>query len=422
MSLKTKLLDLFKYEPDKDGAQTFNIKSALNDNWDKIEAWAQSVKTALAGLVPTSRTVNGKTLSADVTLTGENIAVSAADSTPISGAVKYRTNPNLLDNWFFGRPVNQKDGYFVPQGAIIYSDSSLSESSKIGAAAYASPVVEFTNTYVKLRDVKFPTQYYYAAVSAAVPGYCTVGYTVDRWKLDIGETVTLEDGCICLKKSGTYWGEYFDDFDQFIGMTLTGSVLLSDGTLRTGSFVYNGSVNQAQTFFSSELGFYVMKLSDSKTQCEINSLVDNVKIKAAKLELGDTQTLAHQDSSGNWILNEIPDFGEQLRRCQRYLFSARGTTNYVCAGSGYISVDGTEATIVVPTPISLRATPVCMVNGILHVDTSYGEGVTGNNVSLLNVGNGSLGIRMKIIGSATPKSPCFMWIDINNNLLFSADL
>lgn len=37
MSLKTKLLELFKYEPDKDGAQTFNIKQALNDNWDKID-------------------------------------------------------------------------------------------------------------------------------------------------------------------------------------------------------------------------------------------------------------------------------------------------------------------------------------------------------------------------------------------------
>lgn len=37
MSIKTKLLELFKYEPDKDGAQTFNIKSALNDNWDKID-------------------------------------------------------------------------------------------------------------------------------------------------------------------------------------------------------------------------------------------------------------------------------------------------------------------------------------------------------------------------------------------------
>ena len=73
MSLKTKLLELFKYEPDKDGAQTFNIKSALNDNWDKIEVWAQSVKTALAGLVPTSRTVNGKTLAENVTLTAADI-------------------------------------------------------------------------------------------------------------------------------------------------------------------------------------------------------------------------------------------------------------------------------------------------------------------------------------------------------------
>ena len=73
MSLKTKLLELFKYEPDKDGAQTFNIKSALNDNWDKIEAWAQSVKTALTKLVPTSRTVNGKALAKDVTLTAADI-------------------------------------------------------------------------------------------------------------------------------------------------------------------------------------------------------------------------------------------------------------------------------------------------------------------------------------------------------------
>ena len=37
MSLKTKILGLFKYDPDKDGASTFNIKQALNDNWDKLD-------------------------------------------------------------------------------------------------------------------------------------------------------------------------------------------------------------------------------------------------------------------------------------------------------------------------------------------------------------------------------------------------
>ena len=80
-----------------------------------------SVKAALGKLfVPLTRTVNGKMLSADVTLTGENIAVSTTDSTPISGALKYRTNPNLLDNWYFGRPVNQR-GQTEYAGNATYS-------------------------------------------------------------------------------------------------------------------------------------------------------------------------------------------------------------------------------------------------------------------------------------------------------------
>jgi hypothetical protein len=248
---------------------------------------------------------------------GDTIPVSAEDSTLISEALtKIPTtsgggiNPNLLDNWYFGNPVNQR-------GQTEYS---------------------------------------------------TTGYTVDRWKLDVGGAVTLEDGCICLKKSGTYWGEYFADFDQFIGMTLTGSVLLSDGTLRTGSFVYNGSVNQAQTFFSSELGFYIQKLSDSQTQCEINSLVDNVKIKAIKLELGDTQTLAHKENE-KWVLNEIPDFGEQLRRCQRYLVKLGSSTGYEIVGTG-TARNSSTCNIVVPIPVTMRAVPAAILSGRLVLRNS----------------------------------------------------
>ena len=96
MSLKTKLLELFKYEPDKDGAQSFNIKSALNDNWDKIEAWAQSVKNALAKLVPTSRTVNGKTLAKDVTLTAADIKMpNSEEDVGAAMAKRLRYDDNL---------------------------------------------------------------------------------------------------------------------------------------------------------------------------------------------------------------------------------------------------------------------------------------------------------------------------------------
>ena len=40
-------------------------------------------------------------------------------------------------------------------------------------------------------------------------------------------------------------------------------------------------------------------------------------IKAIKLELGEQQTLAHQEN-GAWVLNELPDYGGELLRCQRY--------------------------------------------------------------------------------------------------------
>lgn len=42
---------------------------------------------------------------------------------------------------------------------------------------------------------------------------------------------------------------------------------------------------------------------------------------AAKLELGSGQTLAHNEGTEAnpvWVLNEIPDYGEELRKCQRY--------------------------------------------------------------------------------------------------------
>lgn len=47
MSTKTKNLELFKYDPAADGANTFNIEQALNGNWDKVDnEVAARVKTA----------------------------------------------------------------------------------------------------------------------------------------------------------------------------------------------------------------------------------------------------------------------------------------------------------------------------------------------------------------------------------------
>ena len=55
---------------------------------------------------------------------------------------------------------------------------------------------------------------------------------------------------------------------------------------------------------------------------------DGLYIKAAKLELGPVQTLAHKDENGNWILNDPPPSKAlELAKCQRYferLYLPRG--------------------------------------------------------------------------------------------------
>ena len=328
MSLKTKLLELFKYEPDKDGAQTFNIQLALNDNWDKIETWAQSVKTALTKLVPTSRKVNGKVLTEDVTLTGENIAVSTTDSTPISGAVKYRTNPNLLDNWYFGRPVNQR-------GQTEYTEAGK--------------------------------------------------YVIDRWWLQLDTSLSIVDGGV--KISGKWDIEHFFE-NTLPNATYTLSMLYKDktGTDDLRFIVANrsdGDIKGVNTKNASGL------LSFTVTSDIINKLIigfsgstdNSVTLLAAKLELGDTQTLAHKEN-GVWVLNEIPDFGEQLRRCQYYAFKPVNVKDYGRIASG-IGMSGNFIAFNIPIPHMRNVAPV--VTGIGNTCTFWdGMSIQSGTISSFN--------------------------------------
>ena len=291
MASKTTNYGLNKHSP-----QDFYNVEARNENWDKIDEalaatdptkittkveptdgdgvmiadsadggkakrllWS-SVKTALGKLfVPLARKVNGKTLTEDVTLTGENIAVSTADSTPISGAVKYRTNPNLLDNWYFGRPVNQR-------GQMKYTESWK--------------------------------------------------YGIDRWLCAGDGKVTIaNDHCVFY---GAVDQGLSVQMSDILGCTMTASLLLTDGTLITGTAV--NTDNSIDIPIVSNVGGMYLSLNatDLSGHRRFRTYIAPERaVLAAKLELGDTQTLAHKNG-GIWVLNEIPDFGEQLRRCQRY--------------------------------------------------------------------------------------------------------
>ena len=97
-----------------------------------------------------------------------------------------------------------------------------------------------------------------------------------------------------------------------IGKTLTFSILLYDGELISGSWVFQNENKDIVVVDDYVLAYNV------SYQFTIYSRVSAPRnIIAAKLELGTQQTLAHKEN-GKWVLNEIPKFGDQLAECLRY--------------------------------------------------------------------------------------------------------
>ena len=176
-----------------------------------------------------------------------------------------KVNPNLLDNWYFGNPVNQR-------GQTTYTTSSDE-------------------------------------------------YTIDRWAKSAG-TLNIEDGYI--SASLTNWGSIVQIiehnlFKALAGKTLTFSVLHKNGQLKKTTFTPDSNYTSTDIWkgFGGEYGTMIYRWSNGHPNLTYANS-QNGELVAIKLELGDNQTLAHQDADGNWVLNEIPDYGEQLRKCQRY--------------------------------------------------------------------------------------------------------
>ena len=64
MSTTTDKLALFKYDPSTDGAQTFNIQKALNDNWDKLDDAVKEILITLANKAPGGYGLGGEVVDA----------------------------------------------------------------------------------------------------------------------------------------------------------------------------------------------------------------------------------------------------------------------------------------------------------------------------------------------------------------------
>lgn len=236
------------------------------------------------------------------------------------------SNRNLLDNWYFPRPINQR-------GQTVYTNA----------------------------------------------GSGSTLYTIDRWCTYNKAVLTVSEGEISLvfpgdQAEGTYIiGQRMEDFKQLRGKTMTLSLLTSSLSGKINLAVqfqpdYAGNIASSTT---EEAGLLSVTFT-VPTDAAILGLIINAYNKtsstlvpvAMKLELGPVQTLAHQDEYGAWVLNDPPpDYATELVKCQSLLLIIPNSgADFVGIGQG-IAYSATNVVIDVPIPVSMRSRPIMTMTG-----------------------------------------------------------
>lgn len=265
--------------------------------------------------------------------------------------------PNLLDNWCFGRPVDQRGGYVVYAGANLYTDASCTTiAGQVSGGPYAARAI----SAICVSFASNATYYCKIGDTGVVRGYTGNGYTVDRWITD-GKPVTIGSGIGVEAVSFLYQKLEQSTMDVLHGKQITFSALTTSNGFVTGSWVVDNA-NQSDTRIAENSELILFRSPWTGNGWGLNAKTAT-HILAAKLELGPTQTLAHQDAAGNWVLNEVPEYGGQLRRCQRYFVRYTFDTQRFIGVLNIDSANGGQGYINVPVP--MRATPI--ISGPLGV-------------------------------------------------------
>lgn len=304
---------------------------------------------------------------------GSNTALSPTDPTTVETALKYRSNPNLLDNWYFGRPVNQR-------GQTEYTGNAT--------------------------------------------------YSIDRWWTQYETSLSVVDGGI---KIGGKWDvqQYFEN--TLPNATYTLSLLYRD---RTGSDPLrllagnrtDGDIAQTESKDASGiLSVTFSTATANRFNFGFTGSTDNSAIIIAiKLELGSTQTLAHKEN-GVWVLNEIPDFGEQLRRCQRHAFSPlyEAYATAVICNLFVSSVANGVAFGEVTLPVSMRNKPVFSGNASKFWIVAENGGGASHPTAIAVMGLSADKVMIQVNGSYAANTQYILYVEdplTSSDFLLSADL
>lgn len=271
--------------------------------------------------VLTAAIANAVTAAQNAAASATAAAQSAVEAaTVVEGAVKYNTTQTLTDaqkqqardNIGAPAPYTAGDGIAI-SGSVIAAKVQPCNRNLLDNWYFVNPVNQ--------RDVS-------GTISSA-------GYFLDRWKLVSGSVTINTDG---ITLNGT--------MQQVLETAPVGTV--------TASALTQAGVGEVVPTYNSA----------NKT---VTVTAAGEKLVAVKLELGTEQTLTHQNSSGAWVLNEMPDYGEELTKCMRYLQII--STPYDTSGNGVaIGYANNTVDLWVPIPLAVpmrkSPTPTIPTGGV----------------------------------------------------------
>ncbi len=298
--------------------------------------------------------------------------VSTAVQNALNGKqdkLSFVSNTNLLSNWYFADPINQRG----------------------------------------------KTEY-------------TGGHTIDRWFAENGDIVVrVEEDCISITNSGSSDIGIKQILDFAHNGPVTLSILVKEGSGKifisnnaavdvSGPGLYFVTITNGSTIKSE--GFYIRP-----------TIGGYIKPIAVKLECGTQQTLAHQDGSGNWVLNDPPpNKALELLKCQRYQIElSEYSTDHGILGMGAsAATETTKVFIFCPLPVTMRTKPSVEWSGslkVIHNAGSFEEvEITDIEVNHINTNGVTL-----CCTTATPVVPATFYMlwrtsDVNSHILLNANL
>ena len=155
--------------------------------------------------------------------------------------------------------------------------------------------------------------------------YTGAGYTIDGWALlDTNASLTYDNGFIVGQGR---WAQNLslEVITVIRGQTITLS-LLANGQLFTKTETIPSAVPGSATNYCvirnveniQTNNLYLRAFPHGNVQVTFYTNTQFPNLRAVKLELGNQQTLAHQDENGNWVLNDPPNYDLQYVLCNQY--------------------------------------------------------------------------------------------------------